>query len=169
MTQQKEILVSDEVRSWIGRQAGEKRVSPPVSTSDIRKWAIAIYWPDTPPPLFWDEEYARKTRFGGIVAPDDFNPFAWPVDRSLMGADDVELQEAVKRMGIGWNQLNGGGGAEYYQRIRPGDVLTSVTNLDDIYVRSGRQWPMIFLIRKTTWANQRGEVVKVSRGIGIRY
>lgn len=169
MTQQKEIPVSSEVKSWIGRQLGEKRVSPPVSVSDIRKWAIAVHWPEKPPPLFWDEAYARKTRFGGIVAPEDFNPFAWPLDRGSTGADDDDLREGVRRMGLGWNTLNGGGGAEYYQRIRPGDVLTSVTHMEDIYVRPGRRWPMIFFIRKTTWTNQKGEVVKIARGIGIRY
>ena len=39
--------------------------------------ALAVYYPDVPPRLFWDEEYARSTRHGGIVAPEDFNPFAW--------------------------------------------------------------------------------------------
>ena len=59
----------------------EPVVAPPVSISDIRKWAIAIYWPETPAKLFWDEDYAKTTRYGGIIAPQDFNPFAWPIDR----------------------------------------------------------------------------------------
>ncbi|HZU76165.1 MAG TPA: MaoC family dehydratase N-terminal domain-containing protein, partial [Dehalococcoidia bacterium] len=52
----------------------EPRYSPPVSLSDIRKWAIAVYWPEVPPRIFWDEEYAKTTRWGGIIAPQDFNP-----------------------------------------------------------------------------------------------
>ena len=56
-------------------------LSPPISESDIRKWAIAVYWPETPPRQFWDAEYARTTRWGGIVAPEEFNPFAWPIER----------------------------------------------------------------------------------------
>ena len=58
---------------------GEPRRSPPIAASDIRKWAIATYWPETPPPIYWDEDYAKTTRWGGIIAPQDFNPFAWPV------------------------------------------------------------------------------------------
>ena len=34
---------------------GPETVSHPVSLSDIRKWAIAVYWPETPSRLFWDE------------------------------------------------------------------------------------------------------------------
>ena len=62
----------------------EPRLSYPVAASDIRRWAIAVYWPERPPPLFWDEEYAVTTRWGGIIAPQDFNPFAWPVGRPAM-------------------------------------------------------------------------------------
>ncbi len=54
------------------------RWSAPIRDSDIRRWALAVYWPAMPPRRFWDEAYARTTRWGGIVAPDEFNPFAWP-------------------------------------------------------------------------------------------
>ena len=60
----------------------DPRVAPPIALADIRKWAIAVYWPENPPPLYWDEDYAKTTRYSGIVAPLDFNPFAWPVDRA---------------------------------------------------------------------------------------
>ena len=80
MTTQPQTLVTpdmfEEKDKW-----SEPRVSPPIAMSDIRKWAIAVHWPETPPPLYWDEEYAKTTRYGGIIAPLDFNPFAWPVHR----------------------------------------------------------------------------------------
>ena len=47
---------------------GKSRTSLPVSESDIRKWAIAVYWPKTPPAIFWDADYAASTRWGGIIA-----------------------------------------------------------------------------------------------------
>ena len=54
-------LVTDEMhrakRVW-----GPETVSPAVSESDIRKWAIALYWPEIPPRHFWDVEYARTSR-----------------------------------------------------------------------------------------------------------
>ena len=47
---------------------GEERVAYPISISDIRKWAIASYWPEKPPRIFWDEEYAINTKWNGIIA-----------------------------------------------------------------------------------------------------
>ena len=166
--QQKEMDIGDELRAFIGRELS-RRTSPPAETSDIRKWAIAGYWPETPPRLFWDEEYAKKSRFGGIVAPEDFNPFAWSIEPPQTSMTDADLREPTERIGLGWNVLNGGGGNDYHARIKPGDVITSVTHLDDIYIRQGKQWPMIFFIRKSTWKNQNDELVRVNTGIGIRY
>ena len=54
MTSQPETLVNQEMLDKKD-QWSEPNVSPPVSVSDIRKWGIAVYWPDTPPRLFWDE------------------------------------------------------------------------------------------------------------------
>ena len=168
MTQGKVVEIGEELKGFIGKEMA-RRDSYPVSASDIRKWAIAIYWPEKPPRLFWDEEYAKKTRFGGIVAPEDFNPFAWPTEPGQTFLTDADLKEPTERLGIGWNVLNGGGGNEYFERIRPGDVIESVTRLADIYTRPGKLGTMIFFIRESTWTNEKGQVVRISRGTGIRY
>ncbi len=168
MTQEKVIPISDELKAFIGKEIN-RRTSPPVSLSDIRKWAIAIYWPETPPRLFWDEEYARKTRYGGIIAPEDFNPFAWPVDRTTYNMGDEPTHGPTKRMGIGLGMLNGGGGNEFVSPLRPGDIITSVTKFDDIFCRQGSKWPMLFFVRKTTWTNQRGDVIKYNSHVAIKH
>lgn len=72
--------ITTEIREWLDVER-EVAVSPPISENDIRKWAIAVYWPETPPKLYWDAEYAKTSRYGGIIAPQEFNPFAWPVER----------------------------------------------------------------------------------------
>ena len=59
-------------------------VSHPVTVSDIRRWAIAVYYPATPPRQFWDEDYAATTLNGCIVAPEEFNPFAWSTAEPLL-------------------------------------------------------------------------------------
>ena len=73
------------MRGAIGRQYGQ-RTSFPISTSDIRKWAQAVYYPEPPPRLYWDEAHAATTSYGGIVAPEDFNPFAWMTAAGPPGA-----------------------------------------------------------------------------------
>jgi hypothetical protein len=69
--------ISDEMRAAIGREYGTSHQSVPISLSDIRRWALAIYYPEAPPRMFWDEDAAASGPHGGIVAPEEFNPFAW--------------------------------------------------------------------------------------------
>ena len=145
------------------------RESPHVSASGIRKWALAVYWPETPPKLFWDKEYAKNMRFGGIVAPEEFNPFAWSIDAGEVFITDDDLKKATLLMGFGGNGLNGGSNDQYYERLRPGDVVHSVTKLADVYLRRGSRGRMVFFIRESTWTNQRGEVVRISRNTSLRF
>ena len=78
--------ISREMADAIGGVLSE-RVSYPVAESDIRRWAIAVYYPAEPPRQFWDAAYAKSTRHGGIVAPEDFNPFAGGRQRGDRGRD----------------------------------------------------------------------------------
>ena len=79
--------------SMKGQIYGET-ASPPVAATDVRKWAMAIYWPEKPPRLYWDRGYATKSRWGCMVAPAEFNPFAWPVDGACHLPDWPEIFHA---------------------------------------------------------------------------
>jgi hypothetical protein len=76
MGQAAKSYITDEMRAILDKPMS-RLTSYPIAASDIRKWAIAVYYPEIPPRLFWDEDYAATSRFGGIVAPEEFNPFAW--------------------------------------------------------------------------------------------
>lgn len=158
-----ETYITDAIRDMLDIER-DVMVSPPISASDIRKWAIAVYWPETPPRQFWDAEYAKTTRWGGLIAPEEFNPFAWPIERK-------ELTRLGGPIGKepGQRVLNGGSEARYHAPMRPGDVIRSGTKLADVYEKTGRIGRMMFLINATTWTNQHGEVVKVDRKTSIRY
>jgi hypothetical protein len=155
--------ITEDIRKMLNIER-DVMLAPPISDSDIRKWAIAVYWPETPPRQFWDAEYAKTTRWGGIVAPEDFNPFAWPVIRR----EATRLGGPIGE-GPGQRVLNGGSEARYYAPMRPGDIIRSGTKLAEVYERTGRLGLMMFLINEITWTNQRGELVKVDRRTGIRY
>lgn len=160
-----ETLVGPELVASRGRW-GPESVSYPVSTSDIRRWAIAVYWPETPPRLFWDEAYAKTTRWGGIVAPEDFNPFAWPVPSApVKPAGAMPGQTPPK----GGNVLNGGQVDTFFGRIRPGDVITQRTRLSDWEERTGRLGLMLFLHHESEWYNQSGELLKRRVATSIWY
>ncbi len=160
-----ETYVTEEMRVDLGKER-EKRVSFPVDKFAIRQWAIAVQWPEPPNRLYWDEEYAKKTRFGGIIAPPFFNPFAYHVDEERMKGPS---QAGLRTGQPGTSTMNGGTEVEYYEPIRPGDMITSVSKVVEYNERKGRLGLMLFTITETRWTNQRGELVRISRGTGIRY
>ena len=166
--------ITDEMRGAIGRELG-RMTSYPITDSDIRRWAIAVYYPEEPPRLFWDADYAAGTIYGGIVAPYDFNPFAWmavePRARPRGGRinpDRIENALGIDGPGL-TKMLNGGIEVEYGVRMRPGDVITSVRRLAEYREREGRLGQMLFTVSEDVWTNQNGEVVKTTRQTGIGY
>ncbi|MET9089464.1 MaoC family dehydratase N-terminal domain-containing protein [Streptomyces sp. NPDC004237] len=167
--------VSDEMRTAIGRTLS-RRVSFPVSESDIRRWALAVHYPETPPERFIDAEAAAKSRYGGITAPEDFNPFAWlaaeqptaPTDAEENDPNSVERTLGVTPPPLKF-QLNGGMEVDYGVPMRPGDVITSENRLVSYAERPGRLGLMLFTVTEDTWTNQHGELVKRSRMTLIRY
>jgi len=50
---------------------------------------------------------------------------------------------------------------EFGVPIRPGDVLTSVVTVHDIYEKTGRSGSMSFIVLRTVVTNQRDELVAV--------
>jgi len=163
MTQQGMTLVTAEME---GRKGvwGAERVSPPIAVSDIRKWAIAVYWPEKPPRIYWDEEYARQTRWGGIIAPQDFNPFAWPVEREIPAA-----RATPQGGGPGTRGMNGGQTDSFFAPMRPGDVIRARSRLRDWNEEQTRLGLTLFTFTETEWWNQNNELVKRRVSTGIRY
>lgn len=141
---------------WLGRSV-DPVVSLPVGANDIRRWAQAAYHPDPPPDDFYDEEVAAKGPWGGLVAPRDFNPFAWNPDYR------PDVYPWMRGMGTepGTRGLNGGQRNDYFAPIRPGDVITCIATLVDAYEKEGRLGTMMFLIDESRLTNQRGELVRI--------
>ena len=168
--------ISEQMRAAIGSELS-RRVSFPISPSDIRRWALAVYYPMRPPERFIDADVAAKSRWGGLVAPEEFNPFAWlaAVERSAgndsgdeNNPDKTELALGITPPGLKF-QLNGGLEVQYGAPMRPGDVITSVSRLADYTERAGRLGLMLFTVFEDTWTNQDDELVKRTRSTLIRY
>ena len=156
-------LVSQDM---IDRQGvwGEERTSPPIALSDIRKWAIATYWPETPPKIYFDDEYAATTHYGGIIAPPDFNPFAWPAERPKSAPGAARGPDGRKLTG-----MNGGQTDTYGVPMRPSDVVRSRSRLRDWNEREGRLGLTLYVFTETEWHNQDDKLVRRRVSTGVRY
>ncbi|WP_199286638.1 FAS1-like dehydratase domain-containing protein [Nocardioides houyundeii] len=158
-------LITDEMLGLVGRELG-RRVSHAVAASDIRRWAIAVYWPEPPPARF-------VAPSSPLIAPEDFNPFAWSVAWSSH-APTVSLTEGMESaLGIAGPSLphilNGGMQTEYGAPIRAGDTITSVNVLAEYRERVGQHGSMLFTVTEDTWTNQHDQHVKTHRVTTIRY
>ncbi len=146
-------VVTDEAKALIGKESEPYTVE--IERGAIRRFAEAI---GDSNPVFNDEKGARRTRFGGMIAPPTFC-------RSLgTGARfDIRLNLPSFR------GLDGGSEWEYSEPIRPGDRITVVSRIADIREASGRLGTMVFIVVETRYTNQLGELCAMQRSTAIRY
>ena len=145
--------LTPEVLAYIGR-VSDKVSGYPVSAEEIRRFCYAT-----------DDHNPRYLSGEHIVAPPMFVsiPFDWEVPMDSLPEDGTPQQNdglvfpplKAKR------KLFGGYQVEYFQEIRPGDVLTRQRKFLDIYERSGASGSSVFMLIEATYTNQRGEKVAV--------
>ncbi len=108
-------------------------------------------------PLWNDQAAARKTRYGGLIAPPTF-------------LRNLRLERTELPFDIPFERvLDGGSDWEYFQPVRPGDRITAVSRLTDLQERPGRMGIMIFMTSLITYRNQFDEVVATQTSTSIRY
>lgn len=163
-------LISADMRALEGKVLN-RRVSYPVSASDIRKWAIATHYPAPPP-----ARYLGVGLAGGeqpLVAPEEFNPFAWGTPDGEPKPSDVSPGFLENQAGITPPPLefivNGGSFSEYGAEMREGDVITAEHRLQSYAVKQGKRGPMLITRTEDRWTNQNGEVVRISGLTLIRF
>ena len=108
-------------------------------------------------PLWNDEAVARKSRYGGLIAPPTFL-------RSLrLERPELPFDLPFTRL------LDGGSDWEYFQPVRAGDRITAVSRVSNLQERPGRMGLMIFMTSLITYRNQFDEVVATQTSTSIRY
>jgi hydroxyacyl-ACP dehydratase HTD2-like protein with hotdog domain len=158
-------LITDEIRSWIGRETPSWTIE--VSRLDVQRFAVAT---DDLNPLYLDEEKAKQSVYGGLIAPPLFYmaPLTEPKPESELRPDGLPYEgkfpippTALPRL------MDGGTEIEFFQPILVGDVLTGHSKIVDLYQKEGRSGPLIFVVRETTFTNQQGAVVLIEKGASI--
>lgn len=143
-------MIPDSLKQYIGT------VDPPhlreVERGAIRRYADAV---GNDNPLYYDEEYAKKSRYGSIIAPPGF--FGWakqtvPSSEGLMGVMGAMIEGGYA--GI----LDGGMAYEYFLPVRAGDTLVASPKVADIALKEGKTKMMIVRF-EVTYYNQNGDLV----------
>ncbi|MBI2934501.1 MAG: MaoC family dehydratase N-terminal domain-containing protein [Chloroflexi bacterium] len=136
-------LISEAMRNYIGIES--EPLVYEVEKGAVKKFAQAI---GDPNPLWQDEEYAGKSVYGGIIAPPTF----------AISLRHDPFMERVKQMAAFKRILNGGNDIEYFQPIRPGDVLSVTGKVIDIRERTGKTGSMAFMTLELSYRKQNGEM-----------
>ncbi len=145
-------LITQAMRSAVGVE-GEAVVNE-VEKGAIVKFAEAI---GDSNPIYTNEAVARKSQYGGIIAPPTFL-------RSMKGTViPLEPEMPLHR------RVDGGSDWEYFEPVRSGDRIVVTPKLKEIYERDGRLGRMVFLIKEIRYTNQLGEVVALQRSTLIYY
>jgi acyl dehydratase len=123
----------------------------------IRHWVEAV---EDTNPLYADEEYARSSKYGGIIAPPQMMmvwcmPRMWPwpefpwvpmAELELPGDYDTYVATDMS--------------FEFYLPVRPGDILSYTMKLDGVSEeKKTRIGKGHFITTTQIYRNQRGEVV----------
>jgi acyl dehydratase len=145
--------IPESVRALVGVET-TRRVH--VTRNDIKRFAQAIGATD---PVHHDEEHARTTRHGRIVAPPLFCQSLTydDVPRDQLGADgspaeinlDIPAQRAV------------GGSSEYRinRLVAADETITVVSRLADVYAKQGRTGPLYMVVVDTDFRDEAGDLV----------
>ena len=161
MTQK--VISLDELKRLTGTES--KPLVVEIEKGIIKKFAEAI---GDANPLWQDEEYAKKTKYGGIIAPPEL--FCATMMQSPIPTQTGALPPLLPEvpLPLEW-VLDGGAEWEFLLPVRPGDIITSTTKLVHVSGREGKLGKMVFFILETTHKNQRGETVARSRSTIINY
>ena len=182
MTQQKESLLTAEVKAQIGQSTEVMEMHDTIDRETVRCLIHGI--PDQDP-RYWDEELAIP-RYGSTTTPpllatyvsgrkppweedlmDDVKNGNWLDDgggglgRSEGGLPEVRSVAGTKSF------LNAGEEVEMYRYAKEGDKIFYQSSYLNIEEKVGRSGPFLLTTSETRYWNQDNEVICIVRAFGI--
>ena len=144
-------MVPDELKQHIGK------IDPPhvreVERGSIRRYAEAV---GDNNPLYYDEEYAAKTKYGSIIAPPGF--FGWSIKAATTSEGIIGLMTAMIEAGYA-GILDGGMAYEFFLPVRAGDTLVASPRVKDVSAKEGKSGTMMVCQFEVTYMNQNADLV----------
>jgi len=149
-------------------------IKMPVEATHIMMFARSI---GDDNPIYYDDDYAKKSDVGHIIAPPTFPRAVSQFDPDY----HLRPKNGVKWFGSGKNPTGLDGPApssgglhaeqhfEYHRQLKPGDQLTVTTKLGETWEKqSKRAGKLMFAEKIQEYRDQNGELVITSRAVSVK-
>lgn len=138
-------------KAWDDIVPGEPRKTIPytLTLDAIQKYCRVV---NDMHPLYFDEEYAKKSRYGGLIAP--------PAIHILLMFSCTPTDDWMRSPGT----VNAGQSWSYNKPARPDDVIRLEARALDKFIKKDR----LFVVHDNVFFNQNNEVICSGRGWTIR-
>ena len=152
--------ITEEMKKSIGTKLFQDFAADEVSMWAIRRFIEATTDEN---PLWRDEKYAKKTRWGGIIAPSAFLHVFDPANRAFRQFPDLShmattlpFEPPFPRTFQAFYEF------QFFAPLRPGDSVISTSKIGDIYEREGKSGRMVFIRMDNEHYNQKRELVGIT-------
>ncbi len=123
----------------------------PVEASHIMMFARSVGDDNQ---IYYDEDYAKTTEPGSIIAPPTFAQSSAQFDPDYFLRPKIQTSSLM---------------LEYHRHLKPGDVLTATVGPGKTWEKEGkRSGKLVFSETVTEYRDQNGELVITARGVGVR-
>lgn len=168
-------VTSADFARYVGMQGPIMRAHAPLEREMLRRFVQAIMDRD---PLYYDEAYARRSRYGRLVAPPLYpvHAFRPPADggdplMSVQHDPDADgtfgndgmffglepIETPFKRL------LNGGNEIEFFRCLAVGEVCTAQARYTNVVVKDGKSGQMLMVDIETEFRTEAGELLLINR------
>ncbi len=144
--------LTDELRAFIGIESNPATYE--IERHAVERFACAI---GDPNPVYSDEIAARKSSYGGLIAPPTF------VRSLLPGAYPKPYPEPFAHI------LDGGSKYRFSVPVRVGDRITVVRKIINLFEKQGRLGTMLFRVSEIRYVNQLGQLATTQTTTTITY
>jgi hypothetical protein len=174
-----EKVLTPEVLAMIGKESSTASGPDEVCKSETRRWVQATMDDN---PLWYDEEFAKKTKFGTGCVPVPYALRAVGFYRKPMGSPDLPRSkgadddvrgdlETENEIRIPWPagmaEFHAGDEVEYFQMPRAGDIISVKSRIMNIIEKTGRSGKLGISFVDRTYTNQKGEILAINHHTSI--